>query len=344
MAYVVNNYGQSTIWNLSADDYPIGSLPLVVATSTLFRVEIADGDGAHVWEGKGSFSYPNGSTSFSFLRGTMSENKFYTNGLLEQMESSSSGIDVVKYSDYNYLVNTILAGDDEFYGSLDPSQVDHDGVRGGAGNDKFFGGGDPSGQNENGDFFIGESGLDTSIYRGSHSQYLVTKTKVYDELLDDGVTQVDGFTVQDTVQNRDGKDNLVTVERLKFSDLYVALDLTPEGHAGQAMEFIGAVAPSLLDDASVRGTIISLFDQGQTMESLSQLALDLNLLPTTSNADLANAVYHNVLGGIAALEMTNALVGYIESHSQANFLATVAGMNLNVDLVGLQQMGVEYLI
>lgn len=122
-------------------------------------------------------------------------------------------------------------------------------MRGGAGNDKFFGGGDPSGQNENGDFFIGESGLDTSIYRGSHSQYLVTKTKVYDALLDNGVTQVDGFTVQDTVQNRDGKDNLVTVERLKFSDLNVALDLTPEGNAGQAMEFIGTVAPDLLAQA-----------------------------------------------------------------------------------------------
>ena len=82
MAYVVNNYGQSTIWNLKADDYPIGSLPLVVATSTFFSVEIADSDGAHVWEGKGSFSYPNGSASFSSLHGTMSENKFYTNGLL----------------------------------------------------------------------------------------------------------------------------------------------------------------------------------------------------------------------------------------------------------------------
>ena len=217
-------------------------------------------------------------------------------------------------------------------------------MRGGAGNDKFFGGGDPSGQNENGDFFIGESGLDTSIYRGSHSQYLVTKTKVYDALLDNGVTQVDGFTVQDTVQNRDGKDNLVTVERLKFSDLNVALDLTPEGNAGQAMEFIGTVAPDLLNNTSIRGLIISMFDQGQTMESLSQMALDQNLLPTDSNAALVNAVYHNVLNGNASPEMTAALVDYIEAHGQANFLATVAGLHINVDLVGLQQTGVEYLI
>lgn len=42
--------------------------------------------------------------------------------------------------------------------------------------------------------------------------------------------------------------------------------------------------------------------------------------------------------------MTNELVGYIENHGQANFLATVAGLHINVDLVGLQQTGVEYLI
>ncbi len=80
------------------------------------------------------------------------------------------------------------------------------------------------------------------------------------------------------------------------------------------------------------------------MESLSQLALDLNLLPTDSNAALANAVYQNVLGGTASPEMTDALVDFIEDHGQANFVATVAGLHINVDLVGLQQTGVEYLI
>ena len=80
------------------------------------------------------------------------------------------------------------------------------------------------------------------------------------------------------------------------------------------------------------------------MESLSQLALDQNLLPTNSNVALANAVYQNVLNGPASPEMTDALVGYIEDHGQANFLATVAGLHINVDLVGLQQTGVEYLI
>lgn len=343
MAYVLHNYGQCISWNLHADDFSFDAVPLVVATNTGFRVEINDGDGAHVWEGAGDFSYAIGSASVSTLRGTVSENKFYTNGVLMQTESFGSGSDIAKYSDYNYWVSTVLAGDDEFYGSLDAVQSDSDGARGGAGNDKFFGGGDST-SGVGGDYFVGESGIDTSIYRGKHSDYLITKTKVYDELLNDHVTMAEGFAVQDTVQSRDGKDNLVTIERLEFSDKKIALDLTPDGHAGQAMEFIGAVAPSLLNNTSIRGTIISLFDQGYTMESLSQLALDQQLLPTTSNVDLANAVYNNVVGGTASTDMTNALVGYIEAHGQANFLATVAGLHINVDLVGLQQTGVEYLI
>ena len=187
-------------------------------------------------------------------------------------------------------------------------------IRGGSGNDSIDGG----------------SGTDTARFSGNRANYTLSEN-------------ASNYMVTDNT-GTDGTDTLTSIERLQFSDKKIALDLTPDGNAGQAMEFIGAVAPSLLDDASVRGTIISLFDQGQTMESLSQLALDLNLLPTKSNVELANAVYQNVLNGPASPEMTDALVDYIEDHGRANFVATVAGLHINVDLVGLQQTGVEYLI
>ena len=203
----------------------------------------------------------------------------------------------------------------------------------------------------------GGSGGDVFIGNAANNQF---RGNVGDDVLDGGVgidvalfSSIRGkyvlsnigtsFSVSET-KGTDGTDTLTSIERLQFADKKIALDLTPEGHAGQAMEFIGAVAPDLLNNTSIRGLIISLFDQGQTMESLAPLALDQNLLPTTSNVALANAVYHNVLNGPASTEMTDALVGYIEDHSQANFLATVAGLHINVDLVGLQQSGVEYLI
>ncbi len=178
------------------------------------------------------------------------------------------------------------------------------------------------------DIIDGGNGIDTVVLGSQQANYTLTKT-------------VSGWTVSSSV---DGTDTLTKIERLQFADKKIALDLTPEGLAGQAMGFIGVVAPDLLNNTTVRGTIISLFDQGQTMESLSQLALDLNLLPTTSSVALANAVYHNVLGGPASADMTDVLVGYIEDHGQADFVATVAGLHINVDLVGLQQTGVEYLV
>ena len=205
-------------------------------------------------------------------------------------------------------------------------------AEGGSGSDTFIG---SSANNQfrgnaGSDTLDGSSGIDTALFSGSRTEYVLKKTG-------------DIFMVMDTT-GAEGTDTLASIERLQFSDKKIAIDLETTGHAGQAMEFIGALASSLLNDAWVRGTIISLFDQGYTMESISQLALTLKLLPTDSNADLANAVYHNVLGGAASQETTNGLVAYIESYGQAKFLATVAGMHINVDLVGLQQTGVEYLI
>lgn len=195
--------------------------------------------------------------------------------------------------------------------SLTEAITDNDTLSGGTGNDTLDGGAD----------------RDFAIFAATQASSKLAKTE-------------NGWTVSSTA---DGFDTLTNIERLQFADKKIALDLTPDGNAGQAMEFIGIIAPTLLNSAPIRGLIISLFDQGNTMEGLCQLALDIGLAPKATNATLANAVFSNVTGGgIASQEMTNALVGYIEGHSQANFLATVAGMHINVDLVGLQQTGIEY--
>jgi VCBS repeat-containing protein len=179
--------------------------------------------------------------------------------------------------------------------------------------------------------FDGLAGLDTVIYSGARATYNVART-------------ISGsYTANDTVGSG-GTDTLTNIERIQFADKKLALDLTSTGNAGQAMEFIGTVAPVFLNDLAIRGSIIGLFDQGYTMLQLSQLALDYNLLPHGTNAELANQVYRNVLPALGepAPDMTNALVGYIQANGQANFIATVAGFSINVDLVGLQQTGLEF--
>lgn len=168
----------------------------------------------------------------------------------------------------------------------------------------------------------GADGLDTVVYTGQRADHMLQK-------------QSTGYLLD--------SDSLSSIERLQFWDKSLALDVSNTGNAGQAMEFIGVVAPSLLNDLSIRGLIISLFDQENSMIELSQLALNLNLLPHANSTELANAVYQNVIGAAASQEMTNALVDYINVNGQANFVATVAGLAINVDLVGLSQTGLEFI-
>jgi hypothetical protein len=140
-----------------------------------------------------------------------------------------------------------------------------------------------------------------------------------------------------------GNDTLHSIERIAFADRMVALDVSAAGNAGQAMQFIGTIAPELLNELSIRGLIISLFDQGQSMLQLCELALQLDLIPHASNGELVNQVFQNVTGAAATKDMSDALVDYVEDHGQAEFLQAVAGLSLNVDLIGLQAVGLDYL-
>jgi hypothetical protein len=58
------------------------------------------------------------------------------------------------------------------------------------------------------------------------------------------------------------QDAITGVERLQFSDKKIAMDLAPSEHAGQALEFIGVLAPSLVHVPSIVGVILGLIDGG----------------------------------------------------------------------------------
>ena len=150
-----------------------------------------------------------------------------------------------------------------------------------------------------------------------------------------------GFSVADK-SGVLGTDTLINIERLQFSDKKVALDVTD--NALETLQFIGVIAPSLQSNLNVRGTILSLFDQGKSMQEMSQLALDVGLI-TSDNTALAKQVFKNVFNTTADPDqnLTNTLVNFIEQNGDAKFLATVAGLNINVDLVGLQQHGMEFI-
>lgn len=77
------------------------------------------------------------------------------------------------------------------------------------------------------------------------------------------------------------------------------------------------------------------------MFSLSQRALDLHLLPA-SDTELATIVHQHVLNSPPTEDGAQVLTHYIEEHGQADFIATVIGLHLNIDLIGMQHVGVEY--
>lgn len=179
------------------------------------------------------------------------------------------------------------------------------------------------------DSIDGGIGIDVAGYSGSRSDYVLSQGG-------------GGWTLASMTAGGE-VDTLINVERLKFTEGCVAFDLDSMESAGKAMGFIGVVAPSLLNSTSVRGVIISRFDQGEAMEDLCQVALELNLIDHSTNMRLASAVFHNVTGGVATAEIAERLADYIYYHGQADFLAEVAGLHINVDLVGLQVTGVDYI-
>jgi hypothetical protein len=187
------------------------------------------------------------------------------------------------------------------------------------------------------DTIDGRAGIDTVQFGGVRANYT----------LGAGGT---GWTVGSAAH---GTDKLTGIERLHFSDAKLALDLAPAGHAGQALEFIGLMAPQLIQTPSVVGLILGLFDSGSTMRDVCQLALDVGLVSSIagsgSNAALAAMAYRNVVGAEPDAAMVDLLAGYIDgrsaSYSQADFMAVIAGLELNqthIGLVGLQQTGVEF--
>jgi len=149
-------------------------------------------------------------------------------------------------------------------------------------------------------------------------------------------------------------NTLVNVERIQFSNKSIALDMGANENGGKTALFIGALAPTLVQDPGSFGTILHFVDNNfNDLVALSQLAIDVGLISglagSSSNEALANLVTTNILGSPNAL-ISTMLVGYmngaIANYSQAQFLAAVAtteANQVNVDLAGLSQTGAEFI-
>lgn len=183
------------------------------------------------------------------------------------------------------------------------------------------------------DTIDGGAGRDTVILDGKLADYTVTAGN-------------GDFTVADS-KGLDGTDTLAKVERLKFADTSVALDI--DGVGGQAYRIYQAAFNRVPDKAGL-GFWISAMDGGTTLLSVAQGFVDSQEFKTlyganASNRDTLTKMYDNVLhrapdpGGFAFyLDLLDRKVITV-----ADMLADISESPENkAALVGATQNGFEY--
>lgn len=196
------------------------------------------------------------------------------------------------------------------------------------------------------DILNGGAGIDTAIYSILRSSAALTKTST-------------GFTLTDNTGVA-GTDTLQNIERIKFTDAAIALDVAATQSGGETVMLLGAVLPGklvfALDKQALLGAAIDLFDQGYSLQTLSGAVMRLPIWDVLtqkaapSNTDIANYLLSNVNGAAPNATTLASAVTALDSEtdfaSQGNFLwhlAESAANQTRIDLVGLATTGLVYL-
>jgi hypothetical protein len=183
------------------------------------------------------------------------------------------------------------------------------------------------------DFLDGRSGLDTAAYAATRGASVVAREGT-----------AGGFRVSST---QDGSDSLLNIERLRFADVSVALDLG--GAAGNVAKILGVVfGRTAVQDARSVGVGPYHADSGMSGLALSQLALDARLGPQPSHAAVVDLLYANLFGRAPTAAARAEYVTLLErgSFTQASlaWAAAETGVNaVNIQLTGLANSGLDFM-
>ena len=202
-----------------------------------------------------------------------------------------------------------LAGDDILYGN-----GGQDTLYGGIGNDTIEGG----------------DGIDTAQFSSTFVNY---KTSISNKV----------FIVADKRINSDGTDSLTGVERLKFTDKTIAIDL--DGNAGITAKVIGAVLGlSSVKNPTYVGIGLSYTDKGMSYSDLGTLAL--SAVGATTNDAIVTTLWRNVVGFNPSAAEKAPFIKMLADGMKAGDLVVLAAdtalNTTNIGLVGLMQTGIEY--
>ena len=196
-------------------------------------------------------------------------------------------------------------------------------INGGAGNDQITGGGG----NDNID---GGIGIDIAIFSGASKGYKISTEATSVLVTGDAIT--------------DGIDTLLNIERIRFSDKSIAIDLN--GNAGISAKVIGAVlGKTQVQNSSYVGLGLSYLDKGMSYSDLSALAL--TAVGATTNDAVVSTLWKNVIGTDATAEIKAPYIKMLTDGMKVGDLVVLAAdtsfNTTNINLVGLAQTGIEYL-
>ena len=195
------------------------------------------------------------------------------------------------------------------------------------------------------DVLDGSTGTDTVVFGVASANYSITQS-------------VTGYVVTNLSPNA-SVEKLANIERLKFTDKAIALDVGSNEPAGETALLVGAALPGKLyldpSKLALLGAVIGLFDQGYSLQTLSGAVMRLpiwSLLTgreAPTNTDIATYLLTNV-NGMAPAESTLAnavtsLNAETAFATQGSFLWHLAESNANqthVGLVGLAATGLAY--
>ena len=193
----------------------------------------------------------------------------------------------------------------------------------GQGNDVLIG-------NDSSNTLDGGSGIDTVMVRSPRDHYTLSKIS-------------NGYTVTDTA-NSGNLDTLTAIERLKFGDIGLALDL--DGHAGQVAKLLGAVfGAATVANQEYVGIGLSKADNGLSYEQLGEFAINARGLKTAD--EMVTLLWNNLFGSSPSEADKSP---YIESLNGGKMsigalavLAADSSFNTdNINLVGLTQSGIVF--
>jgi Ca2+-binding RTX toxin-like protein len=200
----------------------------------------------------------------------------------------------------------------------------NDAIDGLAGNDFIIGG---SGDDQ----INGGTGINTAQFSGVQGNYTTSSAK-------------GAFTVSDKRTNNDGLDTLIAIERIKYSDRYVAIDM--DGNAGITAKVIGAVlGKDSVKNPTIVGIGLSYADKSMSYSDLGALAL--NAIGARTNDAIVSTLWRNVVGFEASAETKAPFIKMLQDGLKPGDFVVMAADHLlnttNIGLVGLAQTGIEFI-